>query len=136
MALEVAPGGKGTLFGVFPAQLAVSAIVWAATIALLLRRREALLARMGGLSRGRRAGVALGLLAASVVALLLGMGALALGGLTPRGLSWWGWPLITLVGAAFVVLQTVALVPLGLNAAEPVTREGDGSSDSMDADRP
>ena len=80
--------------------------------------------------------MALGLLSASVVALGLGMAALAFGGSTPKGLTFGGWVAITLSGAAFVALQTFALVPLMLNATQPVTRDDARSSDKGDASRP
>lgn len=120
----------------FPAQLAVSAVVWAFVIVRLARGREALTSRAASLSPGARARSAILKMIASVAVLALGMAALAHGGLTPGGLTWWGWPLITLVGAAFIVLQTGALVPLVLNAVQPVTRGGDESSDTMDSNRP
>ncbi|GEM_PF-5409043 len=117
----------------FLAQLAVSMAVWAATVYALVRHREALLARMTEVPRGRRTAAALAGILSSIALLALGMGALGLGGLTPQGFTWWGWPLITLVGAGFVTLQTFALVPLVLNA---VTRERSESSDREDASRP
>ena len=120
----------------FPVQLAVSALVWAALVVLLVRRRGALLARAARIPRARRVGAALLLLAGSIVLLGLGMAALGTGGLTPRGLTWWAWPLITLVGGAFVALQTAALVPLVLNAVEPVTPRGARASDTQSPDRP
>lgn len=120
----------------FPAQLIASALVWAVVVFALAKRRPALFARMSEISRGRRVWVAVGLLAGSVALLAFGMGALAFGGLTPRGLTWWGWPTITAIGAAFVVLQTLALVPLLLNAVEPVTSRDPKASDTVDADRP
>lgn len=116
----------------FLAQLAASMLVWAATVVALVRRRDALIAAARALSRPRRAAAAAGRLVLSVVVLGLGMFALAHGGLAPGGLTAWGWPLITVVGSAFVALQTTGLVPLVLNAATPVTREGDGSSDRLD----
>ena len=67
-----------------------------------------------------------------VLLLLALMGGLANGGLTRDGLVWWGWLLVTFLGAAFVALQTIGLVPLVLNAASPVTHEADGSSDRLD----
>ena len=61
------------------------------------------------------------------------MAALAVGGLRPGGLTWWGWPTITLAGAGFVALQTVGLVPLMLNA---VTSVPPRPSDKEDSPRP
>ena len=120
----------------FIGQLVASALVWAVVVFVLAKRRLMLFARMAELSRGRRAGLAAGLLVCSIGLLALGMGALAVGGLTPSGLTWWGWPTITAVGAAFVVLQTLALVPLVLNAAGSVTEKASGASDRVDAERP
>ena len=126
-------GGGGYPLRVFAAQLTVSVVVWAFAVAFLARRRAILLHRMSAVPRARRVGIALGALLGSVILLALGMGALALGGLTATGLTWWGWPTITLAGAGFVVLQTVGLVPLMLNA---VTGDPPRPSDSEDSRRP
>lgn len=120
----------------FLAQLAVSAVVWAFVVVRLVRDRDALTRRAAAQTSAVRARTAILKLAASILLLGLGMAALTKGGLTGRGLSWWGWPLITAVGAAFIVLQTGALVPLVLNAVRPVTRGDDRPSDTIDPNRP
>lgn len=117
----------------FAVQLAVLIAIWAATVFVLGRRRESLLDRYRGVAPGRRVLLAVGFLLSSIVLLALGMAALAAGGLTPKGLTFWGWPLIAAVGSVFVLFQTLALVLLVLNA---VTRDDRRPSDKVDADRP
>ncbi len=120
----------------FALQLSGSALVWGVLITWLVRSRDALIARSAALPRGHRTRRAIVGLLVSFVVLAFGMGVLPHGGLTGTALSWWGWPLVTLVGAAFVALQSLALVPLVLNAIEPVTRDPDRSSDTIDVERP
>ncbi len=113
----------------FVAQLFASILVWGGVIWALQRRRKALIDRFKPVPRGRRAASAVSLLLSSIAVLVLMMGALAGGGMVAGRFVWWGWIAATLGGAVFVALQTLALVPLVLNA---VTREGDGSSDRLD----
>ena len=98
----------------FLAQLAVCAALWALVVVRLVRRRDALTRRAAAQTPGRRVRTALAKIVASVLVLGSTMALLTRGGLTERGLSWWGWPLVTVAGAVFVVLQTGAMVPLVL----------------------
>lgn len=91
-----------------------------------------MLSRMVTVPQGRRALFAVGLLLLSVVVLACGMATLALGGLTPQGLTLAAWAAITVAGAAFVGLQSTALVPLLLNATRSVTSKDARSSDKVD----
>jgi hypothetical protein len=115
---------------VFFAQLAVVVLVWAATIAVLVRRRERLIDASRAQSRRRRGMEAIGLLLASIIVLALTMVVLAQGGMTKGGFTPFGWLVTTLAGAAFISLQTLALVPLVLNA---VTPGSDSSSDRKES---
>lgn len=81
-------------------------------------------------TRSRRGIEAIGLLLASVIVLALTMVVLARGGMTRNGFSPLGWAVTTLAGAAFIALQTLALVPLVLNAVTPPQQ---GSSDRKDS---
>ena len=119
----------------FAGQVAFSALFWAATVVALVRCRGAMIARTARVSQGRRALLAVGLLLASIVCLGLGMAVLAHGGLTPDGFTLGGWIAITTAGAGFIALQTVALVPLMLNATRPVTTDDARSSSKVDPER-
>jgi hypothetical protein len=114
----------------FPVQLALTLLLWAAAIAVLVRRRNRLMSASRAQSRSRRGMEAVGLLLASIVVLALTMVVLARGGMAKDGFTPFGWAVTTLAGAAFVTLQTLALVPLVLNA---VTTDGQGSSDRKES---
>lgn len=117
----------------FVAQLAFSVVVWAFVVVALARKRSALLRRMETVSRGRRVALAFASMLLSFALLALGLFALAQGGMRPGSLTWWGWPAITALGAGFIALQTIGLVPLILNAVTPGPRQ---SSDNGDSRRP
>ena len=119
--------------GVFAGQLTLSALVWAGTVYALVRSRETILFRMRKASSGRRTLFAIALLLASILMLGLGMAVLARGGLSSEGLTSSGWAAITIFGAAFIALQSAALVPLMLNATRPVTTDDGRSSSNVDA---
>ncbi|RYG17369.1 hypothetical protein EON82_23955 [bacterium] len=116
----------------FFVQLALTVLVWAATIVVMVRRRDRMMAAARAQTRGRRSLEAIGLLLASTVVLALTMLVLARGGLTKDGFTPFGWAVTALAGAAFVALQTMALVPLVLNA---VTVDRAGSSDTEESHR-
>ena len=128
MALDVLRQGYPSR--VFVAQLAVTVLVWAGAIVLLVRRRDRLLEASRKQTRGHRTLEALGMLLGSIVLLALTMVVLAQGGLTKDGFTLWGWLFTTGAGAAFVTMQTLGLVPLVLNA---VTPGDDGSSDRKES---
>jgi hypothetical protein len=53
-------------------------------------------------------------------------------GLSPAGIAFWAWGLLTLVGLVFVHAQTLALALLVISAQEAVTRERAAASETSE----
>jgi len=87
------------------------------------------------LPRSRVVGLSVGLFLGSLAVLVGGMWLVAQGGgLTAAGFLPWAWAVVGVIGAFFVMMQTLAAMSLVMLAA-PETRSTRPSSDSGEVNR-
>lgn len=118
-----------------PLQAGLLALIWVALPWLLRRWLARLAAQWRGWPRTRVVGLSLSLFLGSLVVLVGGMWLVAQGGgLTANGFSPWAWAVVGVVGAFFVMMQTLAAMSLVMLAA-PETSPTRPSSDSGEVNR-
>ena len=117
-------------------QAGASFVLWLAYGALLWRRAEAIRERSAGGTRTVRALQAAAMLFGGAAMLLSGLyGIESAGGFGPNGMAAWAWAAVTVLGLAFVHLQTLAAAKVVLLAQESVTPGGAATSTSQESEK-
>jgi hypothetical protein len=132
---ERTEAGHGIL-GTMLAQGLFSFALWILYGVIQARRSGAIRESLRRLSRSRRGFVGSGLLLGAMVVLFGGfIGIHALGGFTKDSMTLFGWVMVTVLGLAFVHLQTTGMAMLASLGFENVTGGPSSTSTSPESAR-